>query len=129
MRTRRLVVRGGTLYDGSGQPPEAGDLGIVGDRIAAIGGVEDSAKIIDAAGLAVAPGFINMISWATESLIEDGRGQSDIRQAVTLEVFGEGESMGPLNKALAAQLVRQQTNIRYDIEWSTLGESLEYLER
>jgi N-acyl-D-amino-acid deacylase len=125
----QLVVRGGTVYDGSGQAPIAGDLAIAGDRIAAIGRREVGGEEIDASGLAVAPGFINMLSWATESLIEDGRGQSDLRQGVTLEVFGEGESMGPLNETLAEELVRRQTNIRYDVEWRTLGEYLEYLER
>jgi N-acyl-D-amino-acid deacylase len=129
MMAERIVVRGGTVYDGSGHAPIAADLTIAGDRIAAIGRGGNGEGEIDAAGLAVAPGFINMLSWATESLIEDGRGQSDLRQGVTLEVFGEGESMGPLNETLAEELVRQQTNIRYDVEWTTLGEYLEYLER
>jgi N-acyl-D-amino-acid deacylase len=123
----QIVVRGGTVYDGSGQAPAVADLTIAGDRIAAIGRGGDGDEEIDASGLAVAPGFINMLSWATESLIEDGRAQSDLRQGVTLEVFGEGESMGPLNETLAEELVRQQTNIRYDVEWATLGEYLEYL--
>ena len=126
--TAERVVRGGTVYDGSGQAPITADVTIVGDRIAAIGR-DNGGDVIDAAGLAVAPGFINMLSWATESLIEDGRGQSDVRQGVTLEVFGEGESMGPLNETLAEELVREQTNIRYQIEWTTLGEYLAYLER
>jgi N-acyl-D-amino-acid deacylase len=125
----QIVIRGGTVYDGSGQPPFAADLAIAGDRVAAFERGEDGGDEIDASGLAVAPGFINMLSWATESLIEDGRGQSDLRQGVTLEVFGEGESMGPLNETLAEELVRQQTNVRYDVEWTTLGEYLEYLER
>ena len=126
---RQILIRDGTVYDGSGQAPVAADLAIVGDRVAAIGRGEKGGEELDASGLAVAPGFINVLSWATESLIEDGRGQSDLRQGVTLEVFGEGESMGPLNDALAEELVRQQTNVRYEIEWSTLGEYLEYLER
>jgi N-acyl-D-amino-acid deacylase len=125
----QIVIRGGSVYDGSGQAPVGADLAIAGDRIAAIGRGVDGGEEIDASGLAVAPGFINMLSWATEALLEDGRAQSDLRQGVTLEVFGEGESMGPLNEALADELVRRQTNIRYDIEWSTLGEYLEYLER
>lgn len=129
MAAGQIVVRGGTLYDGSGHAPTPADVTIAGDRIAAIGRGESGGDEIDATGLAVAPGFINMLSWATESLIEDGRGQSDLRQGVTLEVFGEGESMGPLNGTLAEELVRQQTNIRYGVEWSTLGEYLEYLER
>jgi N-acyl-D-aspartate/D-glutamate deacylase len=125
----KIVIRGGTIYDGSAQAPLTADLAIAGDRITAIGRGEHGSDEIDASGLAVAPGFINMLSWATESLIEDGRGQSDLRQGVTLEVFGEGESMGPLNETLAEELVRQQTNIRYGLEWTTLGEYLEYLER
>ncbi|HZC29232.1 MAG TPA: hypothetical protein VE269_05785 [Gaiellaceae bacterium] len=127
--TAARVVRGGKVYDGTGRAPVNADVTVVGDRIAAIGVGGDGADDIDASGLAVAPGFINMLSWATESLIEDGRGQSDVRQGVTLEVFGEGESMGPLNAALAEELVRRQTNIRYEVEWTTLGEYLEYLER
>src|SRR5919198_2440795 len=124
----QIVIRGGTVYDGGGDAPVASDLTIAGDRIAAIGRIEDGGDEIDASGLAVAPGFINMLSWATESLIEDGRGQSDVRQGVTLEVFGEGESMGPLNEALAAELTARQTNIRYEIEWTSLDEYLRYLE-
>jgi N-acyl-D-amino-acid deacylase len=122
-----IAIRGGSVYDGSGRPPVEADLAIAGDRITAIGQGAGEGEEIDAAGLAVAPGFINMLSWASESLIEDGRGQSDLRQGVTLEVFGEGESMGPLNTSLAAELIRLQTNIRYDVEWATLGEYLEYL--
>jgi N-acyl-D-amino-acid deacylase len=95
-----VIIRGGTLYDGSGAEPRIADLAIADDTIAAIGdlGVVRAAVEIDATGLAVAPGFINMLSWATESLIEDGRSLSDIHQGVTLEVFGEGWSMGPLNE-------------------------------
>ena len=126
---RAIVIRGGLVYDGSGRPPVEADLAISGDRIAAIGQGGDGSEEIDAGGLAVAPGFINMLSWATESLIEDGRGQSDLRQGVTLEVFGEGESMGPLDERLTEELLRQQTNIRYDVEWTTLGEYLEYLQQ
>ena len=84
---------------------------------------------IDAKGLAVAPGFINMLSWANESLIADGRSQSDIRQGVTLEVLGEGESMGPLNNRMKKELIRQQTDIKYDINWKSLGEYLDFLEK
>ena len=96
------LLRNGTLYDGSGNPPVTGDLLIRGDRLAAIGdlGAESAATTIDLDGLAVAPGFINMLSWATESLIEDGRSMSDIKQGVTLEVMGEGTSMGPLSDAM-----------------------------
>lgn len=96
-----IIIRGGTIYDGSGAAPFLADVAIKADTIAAIGALSDAraSREMDASGLAVAPGFINMLSWATSSLIEDGRSQSDIRQGVTLEVFGEGWSMGPLNEA------------------------------
>lgn len=125
-----LILRGGTIYDGSGEPGFTGDLAIRGDKIAAIGDLGNAAadREIDVSGLAVAPGFINMLSWATESLIEDGRSQSDIRQGVTLEVMGEGNSMGPLNEAMRAEMLARQGDIKYDIEWTTLGEYLEFLE-
>jgi len=123
-----LVLRNGTLYDGSGAEPRDGDVGVRGDRIAAIGKLEGRGQLeIDAAGLAVAPGFINMLSWANESLIADGRSQSDIRQGVTLEVLGEGISMGPLSEALRQERAREQGDIRYDIGWTTLGEYLDDL--
>ena len=83
---------------------------------------------VDVQGLAVAPGFINMLSWANVSLIEDGRSQSDIRQGVTLEVLGEGSSMGPLDASMKEEMKNNQTDIKYDIEWTTLGEYLQYLE-
>jgi N-acyl-D-amino-acid deacylase len=107
------------------------DVGIAGGRIAAIGDLSgaDAVTVVDAGGQAVAPGFINVLSWATESLIHDGRSQSDIRQGVTLEVMGEGESMGPLSPALKAEAVKRQGDIKYDINWTTLGEYLEFLER
>ena len=126
-----VVIRNGTIYDGSGRLPFRGDLAMNGDTIAAVGErVSGSGRVdIDADGLAVAPGFINMLSWATESLIHDGRSQSDIRQGVTLEVFGEGESMGPLNDAMKARLRERQHDFTYDIEWTTLGEYLSFLER
>jgi N-acyl-D-amino-acid deacylase len=126
-----VVLRGGTIYDGSGETPYLGDVAISGDTIVAVGDIgRATAKIeIDAGGLAVAPGFVNLMCWANESLIEDGRSQSDIRQGVTLEVLGEGSSMGPLNDAMKAELLRRQGDIRYDVEWTTLGEYLEFLER
>jgi N-acyl-D-amino-acid deacylase len=126
-----LIVRHGTIYDGSGAPPFVGDVAIRGDRIVVVNQrIEGEAdREIDASGLAVAPGFINMLSWATESLIADGRSQGDIRQGVTLEVFGEGESMGPLNEAMRAEMTARQGDIRFDIPWTTLGEYLEYLAR
>jgi hypothetical protein len=97
-----VLIRGGTIYDGTGEPPVVADLGIIADKIATVGmlGDAEAKSVIDAKGLAVAPGFINMLSWATESLLIDGRGQSDLRQGVTLEVFGEGWSMGPLNERM-----------------------------
>jgi N-acyl-D-amino-acid deacylase len=130
-RVYDVVIRGGAIYDGTGAPPVVGDLAIDDDRIAAIGNVGSGrgAVEIDAAGLAVAPGFINMLSWADESLIADGRGQSDIRQGVTLEVFGEGGSMGPMNDAMKKENLEAQGDIKYAIEWTTLAEYLEYLER
>jgi N-acyl-D-amino-acid deacylase len=130
-RIHDIVIRGGTIYDGTGSNPITGDVAIDGDRITAVGSVRGArGKIeIDAAGQAVSPGFINMLSWADESLIADGRGQSDIRQGVTLEVFGEGGSMGPLSDAMKRQLVQAQGDIKFPIEWTTLGEYLEYLER
>ncbi len=125
-----VIIRGGTIYDGLGGEPVIGDLAITEDRIAAVGDLAHaSGRIeIDAQGLAVTPGFINMLSWATESLIEDGRGLSDIRQGVTLEVMGEGNSMGPLNASMRAEEIEHQGDIKYDIEWTTLGGYLEFLE-
>jgi N-acyl-D-amino-acid deacylase len=124
-----VIIRGGSIYDGHGGDPVIGDLAIGGDRIAVIGDLADSSGAIeiDAEGLAVAPGFINMLSWATESLIEDGRGLSDIRQGVTLEVMGEGFSMGPLNETMKEALVARQGSVKYDVEWTTLGDYLEFL--
>ena len=126
-----FILRGGTIYDGSGSRHFVGDLAIDGDSIVAIGELSNAKgkTEIDVRGLAVTPGFINMMSWANESLIEDGRSQSDIRQGVTLEVMGEGWSMGPLNQDMKKELVERQGDIKYDVEWETLGEYLEYLER
>jgi len=124
-----LVVRGGTLYDGSGGLGVVGDLAISGDTIAALGdlGEATGAAEIDASGMAVAPGFINLMSWATETMIEDGRAMSDVLQGVTLEVMGEGTSMGPIPDSLKEWAESQQGDIKFDIEWTTLGEYLEYL--
>lgn len=125
-----LVIRGGTIYDGSGGAPFSGDVAIRGDRIVAVGRVsERGAREVDAKGLAVAPGFINMLSWATDSLVADGRSQSDIRQGVTLEVFGEGWSMGPFTPAMKAQYEQRQGDIKYKVGWTTLGEYLGFLEK
>jgi N-acyl-D-amino-acid deacylase len=126
-----LVIRNGTVYDGSGAAPFVGDVAVVGDRISTVGppGLARGRHEIDASGLAVAPGFINVLSWASESLIEDGRSQSNIRQGVTLEVLGEGWSMGPLHESMKEERVARQGHIRYDIAWDTLGEYLEFLEK
>jgi N-acyl-D-amino-acid deacylase len=116
-----VVIRGGTLLDGSGDAPRTGDVAIVGDSIVAVGTVDGRGRTeVDATGLAVAPGFINMLSWATETLIEDGRSLSGIRQGVTLEVMGEGTSMGPLSDTLRAELVAEQGDIKYPVTWRTL---------
>jgi N-acyl-D-amino-acid deacylase len=123
------ILRHGTVYDGSGAAPIAADVAIEGDTIAAIGDLsgERSGVEIDATGLAVAPGFINMLSWANESLIEDGRSQSDLRQGVTLEIMGEGESMGPWTDSLKAYNKANQGDIKYDITWTTLADYLNQL--
>ena len=124
-----LVLRGGTIVDGSGGEPFEADLAIAGDRIAAIGPALDvrASLELDVRGRAVAPGFVNILSWAAETLLEDGRSQGNIRQGVTTEVFGEGESMGPLTPELREWLVAQQGDIRYDVTWTTLAEFLDTL--
>ena len=126
-----LVVRGGTIIDGSGKAGYAGDVAVSGDRIAYVGPeAPGEGKVeIDATGRAVAPGFINMLSWSNESLLIDGRGQGELRQGVTLEVMGEGDSMGPLTPAMKEELIAQQGDLKYPVEWTTLGEYLETLER
>ena len=129
-----LVVRGGIVYDGTGRPPEVGDVAIRGDRIITVGDIGRLAAphVIDAEGLAVAPGFINMMSWSNESLIEDGASQSEIRQGVTLEVMGEGWSMGPLTDEMKAEVERRGAGnplVDYAVEWTTLGQYLGWLER
>lgn len=124
-----LVLRGGTIYDGSGGAPYVGDVAISHDSIVAVGDVGRTrgALEIDVAGLAVAPGFINMLSWGTESLLHDGRGLSDVMQGVTLEVFGEGTSMGPITDTMRADMMAEQGDIRFEIPWTTLGEYLEHM--
>lgn len=129
-----VVIRGGTVYDGTGKPGVMTDVGINADTIAFLGDLTKAKGTteIDATGLAVAPGFINMLSWATESLIIDGNSQADIRQGVTLEIFGEGKSMGPLNETIKAEMLadmQRNPDWKYDIDWTTLGEYLESLER
>jgi N-acyl-D-amino-acid deacylase len=125
------IIRNGMIYDGSGSAPIPGDLAIKGDTIATVGKIDNARgrTEIDAHGQAIAPGFINMLSGAGTSLIADGRGQSDIRQGITLEVMGEGWSGGPLNDAMKAEALKAQGNIKYDIEWTTLGEYLDHLVR
>lgn len=124
-----VLIINGTIYDGTGSEPIVGDLAIRGDTIASIGSLSDASArtVIDAEGMAVAPGFINMLSWAAVRLIHDGRGMSDIMQGVTLEVFGEGESMGPFNDEMKRDREARQTDIQYDVSWTTLGEFLDYL--
>ena len=118
-----VIIRGGVVHDGSGGSPVEADVAIDGDRISRIGDLdrERGRLELDARGRAVAPGFINVLSWAAEPLLEDGRSQSDLRQGVTLEVFGEGESMGPLSPALLEIVIAEQGDIRYDVTWATLG--------
>ena len=125
-----LILRGGTVYDGSGEAPFVGDVAVVGDKIVALGNLGDATAEmdIDVTGFAVAPGFINMMSWANLSLIEDGHSQSDIRQGITLEVMGEGNSMGPLNDVMRAEMIEYQDDIRFDVDWTTLDEYLVFLE-
>ena len=125
-----IIIRGGTLYDGSGGSAMNADLAIDEDRITAIGNLDGHSgrSEIDAKGLAVAPGFINMLSWANESLIQDGRSLSDIYQGVTLEVMGEGTSMGPLNESMRKRRIDRQNDIKYDVPWTSLGEYLQHME-
>jgi N-acyl-D-amino-acid deacylase len=126
-----VVIRGGTVYDGSGGPGIRADVALQGDSIVAVGDLSKARgrEEVDATGLAVAPGFINMLSWATEALLHDGRSQSDLRQGVTLLVFGEGESMGPWNDSMKAEVRAGMGDIKYDIAWTTLGEYLATLEK
>jgi len=126
-----VIIKNGAVYNGTGNETQYVDLAIRGDRIAGVGDYKNAkAKtVIDAWGLAVAPGFINMLSWSTESLIQDGRSQSEIRQGVTTEIMGEGESMGPMNDRVREFMLKQQADIKYDITWNTLTEYLRFLEK
>jgi N-acyl-D-amino-acid deacylase len=126
-----VLIRGGTIYDGSGGDPYVGDVALKSDKIAYVGphAPGRATRVVDASGKAVSPGFINMLSWAVESLIQDGRGMSDTRQGVTLEVFGEGDSMGPLTPKMKKLAVQRQGDIKYPIRWTTLAEYLEYLQK
>jgi N-acyl-D-amino-acid deacylase len=125
------IIRHGTIYDGSGGNPYMADIGINGDSIVEIGDLsrDECKTVIEANGMAVAPGFINMLSWATESLLIDGKSQSDIRQGVTLEVFGEGISLGPVNDDIRKGMISQMRDYSFEIPWTTLGEYLEWLEK
>jgi N-acyl-D-amino-acid deacylase len=126
-----LLIRGGTIYDGSGGAPFVGDVAVKGQRIVYVGRHAPGAarKVVDARGKAVAPGFVNMLSWSTESLIQDGRGLSELKQGITLEVMGEGDSMGPLNAKMKALALKRQSDIHYPIGWTSLDEYLRSLEQ
>src|SRR5436309_10822648 len=126
-----VVIKNGTVYDGTGSEGRKADVSIRGDRIVGVGDFQNSSatNVIDEHNLAVAPGFTNLLSWSTESLIQDGRSQSEIRQGVTTEVMGEGESMGPVNDRVREHMLRSQVDIKYDIKWNTLAEYLQYLEK
>ncbi len=126
-----VLIKNGTVYDGTGSEGRKADVAIRGDRIVGVGDFQDASaqNVVDAPGLAVAPGFINMLSWSVESLIADGRSQSEIRQGVTTEIFGEGESMGPVNDRVREHMLQEQTDIKYDITWKTLAGYLQYLEK
>src|SRR5438046_9379306 len=126
-----VVIRGGTVYDGEGGIPYAADVAIDADLISAVMPAigDRGRREIDVSGLAVAPGFINVLSWAIPSLIADGGAQSDVRQGVTLEVFGEGSSMGPLTDAMRRDQIERQGDMRYDMPWTTLREGLDHLVR
>jgi N-acyl-D-amino-acid deacylase len=125
-----VVIEGGMIYDGSGGLPYAGDVAIDGDRVAYVGLHIPmiGKKRIDARGKAVSPGFINMLSQAHETLLADGRAMSDLYQGVTLEIMGEGDSMGPVTDAMAARNVGREDDIKYPIDWRTLGQYLQRLE-
>jgi N-acyl-D-amino-acid deacylase len=126
-----IIIRGGTVYDGTGRPGIRADVGVRGDLIAEVGDLRRATAqtVIDARGMAVAPGFINMLSWSTESLIIDGRSQGEVRQGVTTQIMGEGWSMGPLNEEMKRRMKEEQGDLKFDIEWTTLAEYLKYLEK
>jgi N-acyl-D-amino-acid deacylase len=126
-----VLIKNGTIYDGAGGEPRRADLGIKGDQIAAIGDLATATAktVVDAQGLAVAPGFINMLSWAVDSLLIDGRSQGEIRQGVTTQIFGEGDSMGPLTAEMKQRRLAEQGDLKYPIEWTTLAEYLQHLEK
>lgn len=126
-----VIIAGGTVYDGTGGPGRRADVGIRDDRIAAVGDLAGASAVqrIDASGHAVAPGFINMLSWSTESLLVDGRSQGEIRQGVTTQIFGEGDSMGPLTEEMRTRRLAAQGDLKFDIPWTSLGDYLRHLEK
>src|SRR5262249_6780040 len=126
-----VILRGGTVYDGSGKAPRKADVGLRGDKIATVGDLSTATAktVVDARDLAAAPGFLNMLSWSVDSLLADGQGQSEIRQGVTTEIMGEGWSWGPVNDAIKKRMKAEQGDFKYDIEWRTLSEYLYFLER
>src|SRR5437870_8291528 len=125
-----VLIKNGTVYDGNGGEGRLADVAIQDDRIVGVGNYQNASanNVIDAHGLAVAPGFINMLSWSVASLIQDGRSQSEIRQGVTTEIMGEGESMGPVNDRVRQYMLKQHGDIKYEIKWNTLAEYLKFLE-
>ncbi len=126
-----IIIKNGMVYDGTGARPRRADVGIKGDRIVAVGDLKSAkaATVVDARGLAVAPGFINMLSWAVDDLVVDGRSLGDIKQGVTTEIFGEGDSMGPLNEEMKRRRMAAQGDLKFEIEWTTLAEYLQHLEK
>ena len=126
-----VLIAGGLVFDGTGTPGRRVSIGLRGDRIAGIGNLPDARArtVIDASNLAVAPGFINMLSWSTESLLVDGRSQGEIRQGVTTQIFGEGSSMGPLNDEMKKRMLESMGDLKYEITWTTLSQYLRDLER
>ena len=118
-----IIIENGVVYDGSGGEGRMVDIGIVGDRITVVGDIPygQAERVIDAGGKAIAPGFINVLSWATESLLVDGTGESDIRQGVTTEVFGEGWSMGPVNDQMRETMLARQGDLKFEVPWGYFG--------
>jgi len=131
LATFDVIIKGGTIYDGTGRKSIRADVGIKDDKVVKIGDLSraKAALLIDAKGMAVAPGFINMLSWSTESLIVDPRSLGELKQGVTTQIFGEGWSMGPLNDRMKKQMKDDQGDLKYDIEWTTLSDYLTYLEK
>jgi N-acyl-D-amino-acid deacylase len=126
-----VLIRGGLVFVGDGSAPFRAEVGITDDKIVLLGAADNVAatRVIDARRLAVAPGIINMLSWSTESLIAEPRSESEIRQGVTTQIFGEGQSMGPLSASMKRRRKQQQTVVKFNYEWNTLAEYLDWLER